>query len=185
MTNKEILIKAIETIGVLGTAFGGVLLKVQPPGDSNETFSNFIGSFSALILLLIISALVRKIKDIYKFWIGLAIVSLIVFVVISLRYQRLWNRNTIAYPAGFSQRYVVGDQLSKFGRILDSNSRARGLLTDKYHLVENGGGVSKISVIWEDVNEKGEMMVTYYITLMAVLACAIFGLIEGIIGRSE
>ena len=190
MKKKELITKAIQLVGVLTSAFGGALIKVQPPGAGPQQTAGFIGSFSALIVLLIIWAIVRNfyIKYIRRIWLAVSVVFFVGFLYLSNIYSNDKDRWVIGLPPEAPSEYlIVGDTLAQFGIDLKNNSIKRKLQTDNAHLVDNAGGKDFITAIWTpgSINWTSGRLVNEYIYIMIFLSGCIFSLTEGAIGKAN
>ncbi|HXI26578.1 MAG TPA: hypothetical protein VNG71_22190, partial [Pyrinomonadaceae bacterium] len=92
------LIKGIEVVGVLFSAFGGFLVGVAPPLAADARYAVGISSFFALIVLLLISSLAKKKHR--NAWIISAICSFVIAVVSSYYYKDLYNELAFESPPG-------------------------------------------------------------------------------------
>jgi len=177
--NQNILIKAIEVVGVLFAAFGGFLVGIAPPQAADARFAVGISSFFALIILLLVSSLAKK-KNV-RAWIMAAICSLLVAAAAAYYYRSVYYSLTFEYPPGNTQvEYVAGTELT-----LEAQKQKRDNPTiSNAELVAGFGGLPFRNRVWPEasVNDARKKLIFTYVILVIALASAIFSLTEGILG---
>jgi hypothetical protein len=181
-SSSEVLTKAVSIMSVMLAAFGGALTKIQPPGDGIN-FAAFTGTFSSLIILLIIAAVAKSnSRRLVNVWIGLALISLAAFIYSSFDYFKYKvNQHVVGYPPDTkADEIIVGDSLTTWGierkQWLENNNRP----ADKANIVAVSGGVPEISRLWKDIDSVNTRLNNKYLAMMICLSVAIFSITEGV-----
>ena len=115
MGTKDFLIYGIQVVTCLFGAFGGFLIKVAPPDQTNVKAIVGTTEFLALIILLIIKAVSRTSasKNQNKRWLSVGILFFVFAIAIVVAYIPLATRTLYEFPPGASDLYVVGDLTPK------------------------------------------------------------------------
>ena len=164
--------------GALLVAFGGAMLKIQPPGEGIQEQIGFIASFETLLVLLIIWAIIKNIdfKYIRIGWLCLGALFAVLSVFSFQNNQEQKNEYVIGLPPDQSTHYhIVGDRYTPYGDGIKSQAPS------KAELVDRSGGVPAIPKIWNDESIKRVSLnlTTSYFWVVIFLTSAVFSLTEG------
>jgi hypothetical protein len=178
------LVDAVAVVVYLFAAFGSVLIHIAPPAEGRPAFAVGMASFLSLGILLYVrrSARFHKQPGQRRRWLLTAAASLAISVVLWLAYMDAYNKYTVAYPDNDSpDRVVIGTVLTPDAKARrDRESLNPSELLAKY-------GLGHKTEIWQaDSIRRSELIVNImYAVLVAAIAIAIFGLVEGGLRRNS
>lgn len=162
----------------LFAAFGGFLSGIAPPGQTNPKFAVGLGSFLALLVLLIVSAVAKdsSAKIFKRRWMIAGIICFIVAVPLGFLYPWTLEKLTYPYPPSPDEpveQHVSGFELTE---------------TAKKYIEMNPGNHSPGQLelklpsddIWtaDSVLKAKMLLLANYIALVLAIATAIFCLLE-------
>jgi hypothetical protein len=180
---KQVLGKGVEVIVFLFAAFGGFLNDIAPPGEADSRFAIGVGSFLALIVLLLATAFSKDlpIRRYKKTWLTVASAFFLAAICAALFYKSNTDRLTFPYPPESTRaEYVSGTELT-------SDARAYKEKTGKTtaEVVAAYGGLASRERVWTPASiRRGKMvLVASYLALILSLASSIFCLTEGVLGK--
>ena len=179
---QNILVRAIEVVGVLFAAFGGFLVGVAPPQAADSRFAVGLSSFITLVILLLIASLSRKKHR--RIWILTAVFALILAAGTAYYYKSSYDELVFEYPpiGEPKRKYVAGTTLTPEGEKLKRENP--GISTAK--LVSGVGGWDLRGKLWPEasLNAARRKLVFSYVVLVIAFATSIFALTEGVLGDS-
>lgn len=184
------LATGVALVGYLLGAFGGFKTYTAPPlNPLTGTTSNFaigVASFSALFILLVVSAISRswsKRKH-RRIWIGCSAVMFGGFMLTSWVYFGRLQEYSFRYPdVENASVYHIGLEPTPRGAsYIQTNS---SLTWSK--IIDEFGGIDQISYIWTpaSIHRLQRYFVALYVVMLISMAGAIFGLTEGFFGTTE
>lgn len=188
MTTKGILGTSVETVTFILGAFSGFLKNIAPPDETKASMVVGIVSFSALVVLLFVSALARgKLQARHKkYWLATALLLFVIFLISAFVYDRDRTRLTFLWPPGEpNQQLLVGGGDDLMPKAQESK-RLHPELTPT-QLVSGFGGMDRRTAVWptEAIQYAGRKLKIEYVMMVLSLATAIFCLTEGVLLRSE
>jgi len=182
MGKQTILKRGIEAVTFLFAIFGGFLTNIAPPEEANSRFAIGISSFLALIVLMLITALVKKpLKAKAKRrWLVVAVVLFAVSLGSALFY--VWNLDklTFAYPPESTKaEYVGGTTLTPDAQSYKNEHQAKTIS----EIVADFGGMENRELVWppEAVRSAKLILMINYILLVLSLAGCIFCFTESLL----
>lgn len=165
--------------------FGGGLLAAEPPLHPlhpAEQLGLGVAQFSALFVLLLISALVKLYSPNKgrSVWIAVAILGFSAFVGSFWLYGAHLQRHSIEVT-GLAPGTVVavGMEYTEFG----AQQKKEHPQYTNARLFELAGGLDFVTYIWpeESINRSRNRFVRLYIVLLSGIATALFALTEGVL----
>ena len=186
MNQNSVLEWGVKIVTSLFAMFGGFLTFIAPPEEANSRFAVGLSSSLALVILLLISALVKKphtLKTRRK-WLVTTVVFACLIPVTGLVYW--WNLNSLTFPyppESTKADYVAGTKLSSQAqKYLDENP---GKTISA--VVADYGGLENRELVWSAEairNAKMRLLVTY-IAFVLSLATTIFCLTESLLSPAS
>lgn len=191
MRGSLLIKRGIEIVGVLFTAFGSFLTNVAPPehfkAGFGVAFSVGIASFAAFVILLSLASLPghawkgsrRTIWSVIGAGMGLG------FVLVAFSYDRHYGEVVFAYPpeSGTQELYVRGTVYTpRAAASVQTEPSATPA-----QLVASFGGVESMPRVWQEqsIRRAEEQLVRHFVLMVALLAGAIFSLVEVLAPRDE
>ena len=182
MRGQKLLKRGIEAVTFIFAMFGGFLTNIAPPEEANSRFAVGLTSFLSLIVLLIITALVKKplSRKSKRRWLAVATALFVLSVGSALAY--LWNldRLTFSYPPESARAEYVGGT-----RLTPEALQYRGEHPDVTisGVVADFGGMGNRELVWppEAIRSAKLILIINYILLVLGLAGSIFCLTEGLL----
>lgn len=177
MKGKEVLGRVVEVVTFLFAMFGGFLEKVAPPEEANADIAVGLGSFMALIILLVISVRARGHFSVRRrrLWTVTAGSLAVVALVAGLFYQRHLGSLTFFYPpeAAEAEQLVRGTRFTQSAQKLADQGMDPGRILAIY-------GPENFNLVWppEAVEDAKTILTINYLLLVLSLAGTVFGLIE-------
>ena len=176
MTDRKILVRAIEMVAFLFAAFSGFLKGIAPP-EQAARFSVGTASFLAVCLFLLLSVQRNKKVPVAKqrFWLLLGGVLTVIAALSAAMYFYNRERLTFPYPPEHpSGEYIQGTHLTPSAQTL---MRA-GLSAPQ--VLARFGGLPNRHLVWvaDSILQAKIILVTNYLVFVLSLAGAIFSLIE-------
>ena len=179
MTNRNLLVKGIEVIGILFAAFGGFLVGIAPPQAGDAKFAVGISSFLALIVLFTIVSLAKKKHR--KLWIIAGLCLFVIAIAAAYYYKSVNDELTFEYPPGNNRvEHIAGiqktEQAQKYANDHQGISNAQ--------LLAKFGGLENKGKVWPDdsVNTARRKLISSYVILVLAIAGSIFAFVEGALG---
>lgn len=182
MTQNSALEWAVKLVTFLFGMFGGFLTFIAPPEEANSRFAVGLSSCLVLIILLVISALIKKRRTARsrKKWLLVAVGLSVVALVTALGYWWNLNRLTFAYPPESTKaEYVAGVALSADAQKYLADNPGKTIS----EMLADYGGLEYRELVWSpDSQRKARMILLInYIAFVMTLATAIFCLSEGLL----
>jgi hypothetical protein len=196
VTTKQIIARALQTVGVLFSAAGGFLTGIAPPdsviGGTSTPFAVGMATFAGAVLLLIISALTtaRFPQSFRTFWLLSGIGLFVCFLALGVRYPGELSRLTFLYPEDVpdKSRYINGTVLTDSAAAArDAYQGRHGFEPSKAKLVAGFEGIQHINRVWveESIRRAERTLLVDYLLLVLSLMGAIFSLIEGTLQQPD
>ena len=179
---KKIFLRTAQVITAIFAGFNGFITKWSPPAFSSLSETSFeVGftSFSALIILLIISAISKhfdKVKG--KIWIGISIVIFVGGFLLGIFYRGSLNKHVIEYQImGVTYFIVEGSELSR-----DAKEIAATQKTNDIKKIMGYFGPEELEQVWtkESRLQIERKLSTQYIFFVLLLCTSLFCLTEGL-----
>jgi hypothetical protein len=179
MTRAAIL-AAIQIVGAILSAFGGALIKAEPPGVDVANAASYIGSFASVVVLLIITAVAKHFKKITTsiVWLALTLIAFLGFVGVALVYEQ--NRRALTVgeppaPAVATKWRVIGTKKTPFGEQVFAKAQAEGK-TDVAVVLSGVKSGDPISLVWTEasIQDSVKKLTAEYVMVIVLLSIAIF-----------
>lgn len=172
----------MKTVTALFAMFGGFLTFVAPPEEANSRFAVGLSSALALVVLLLISALVRRPlrRRSRRRWLGVAVGLSVLAVAAALSYW--WNLDRLTFPfppESTRAEYVAGTELTPEARQYLAENPSKPVSA----VVADFGGMENRELVWPPhaLRRAKMLLIVNYIALVLSLAGAIFCLTEGLL----
>jgi hypothetical protein len=184
---RLVVLSSFQIIGAILSAFGGALLKAEPPNTGNTNATTYIAAFSAAILLLVITSVAKyfgaRIKPLY--WGILSLLFLGAFVVTAIVYERDKRKLTIGLPPNAqTDWYIIGTQKTPYGEDVFQNAkRLTPTVTAPADVVwgVSGSIPERIRRIWtlNSIEQSIQLLTREYMMVIVFLSVSIFFGAEG------
>jgi len=174
--NRNLLVKGIETVGVLFAAFGGFFAGIAPPQEADARFAVGLSSFLAIIVLFTIASLSKK--KYREAWIILAVCLFVLAAGAAYYYKGAYDALAFEYPPGSTKvEHVAGTELTPLAQ--EQRRRHEGMSNSQ--LLAGFGGLQNKKKVWTEtsMNWARRKLITSYVALVLAIAIAIFALTEG------
>jgi hypothetical protein len=184
MKQGSILEWGVKIVTSLFALFGGFLTFIAPPEESNSRFAVGLASFLALLVLLLISALVRKplTERSRRRWVTAAIIFFALALGTSLAYWWNLDRLTFAYPPESTRaEYVAGTRLAPDAQKYMNENPGKTVS----NIVADFGGLENRELVWppDALRTAKLLLLVNYIALVLSMAAAIFCLTESVLSK--
>ena len=176
----QALKRACEAVAAVTSAFGGFLLKIQPPEGTAPHFAvGFAAALSTCVFLVmsILADLLVVRKKYQVIFLALTIPLLSCTIVSGLRYEEFFARNTIPFPPNSEDRVVISNQMTPRGsEIYKSGGQS-------YSEILFLGGMTSREAIWTrgSIIDTVIQLNNLYIFFSVFLSASVFCLLEGVV----
>ena len=175
--NRQALIRAVEAVTFLFTAFSGFLKGIAPP--EGETTVSAVGTASVLALCIFLGISGRSTKTVRREralrWAGGVLT--VVAAVTALFYLQCLDRLTFGYPPDRPEaNYIAGTEYTPdAAKLIAANG-----LTPSGVLVAKFGGPQFKELVWtkESIQRSRAILISSYLLFVLSIAGAIFALME-------
>ena len=186
MTQSSVLEWAVKIVTFLFGMFGGFLTFIAPPEEANSRFAVGLGSCLVLIILLVISALIKKPRTAKprKKWLVTAVSFSVLALAAALIYWWNVDRLTFAFPPESTKaEYVAGVSLTSDAQQYLQENPGKTIS----EIVADYGGLEGRELVWSpDSLRKARMILLInYVAFVTTLAAAIFCLSEGLLSPAR
>jgi hypothetical protein len=182
VTQSSVLEWAVKIVTFLFGMFGGFLTFIAPPEEANSRFAIGLASCLVLIILLVISALIKKPRTAKstKKWLVIAVSFCVLTLAASLTYWWNFNRLTFAFPPESTKaEYVAGVSLTPDAQQYLQDNPGKTIS----EIVADYGGLESRELVWSPDSLRNARMILLinYIAFVMTLAAAVFCLSEGLL----
>jgi ABC-type transport system involved in multi-copper enzyme maturation permease subunit len=182
----SILEWGVKIVTFLFAMFGGFLTVIAPPEEANSRFAVGLSSFLALVVLLLISALIKKPRTLKsrKKWLTVAVTFFAMAVITALVYW--WNLNSLTFPyppESKKAEYVAGTKLTPDAQKYKDENPGKTISS----IVADYGGMENRELVWSPgaIRNASMILLINYIALVLSLAATIFCLTEGLLSSTS
>lgn len=185
MKPNSVLEWAIKSVTALFAMFGGFLTFVAPPEEANSRFAVGLSSFVAVLVLLVVSALVKKrpTARAKRIWLIVAVSFAVLGLGSALAYWWNLNRLTFAWPPENTKaEFVGGTRLTSDAQQYKNENPEKTIST----VVADYGGMEARELVWppEAMRLARMILIVNYIGMVLFLTAAIFSLSEGLLSQA-
>lgn len=180
MDQRDLFHTAGAAVAGLLAAYGGFLLKIQPPDQAMPAyavgFASLLGSIVYLFIILISKSLPTKFAR--GILLVLTAISLLGLITSGIVYQNTFGKSTFLYPDGTGQyiRLVHGDQLTPGAHHVKDKDPG---ISDE-ELLEGFGGVKYMARVWtpDSTLQQQRRLSWGYILLVVSICATVFSLLK-------